>query len=292
MQKHWFMRRIGPIDEGTETWIDDVYRNRLRTLLSLDDHITLFMKQLKKMNQLDNTYVIYTSENGFQLGQHRLRGDKRQLYEHNIRVPLYIRGPGIKPGSSLDEAVLNIDIAPTIHEIVSDSQSLLDHHDGVSFLRLFAEEQSDQLQDGTEIRKQEWRNDFLISYHGEGDPACGFSPCRRIVTKTGTVAKPNRYEDWHSGDAFNNTYHCVRSMVPSEIYCAFDDDEDFVEYYDLEKDPWQLHNTAPTLSPEIRSAFEKRLLQLRRCRGPSCRTNELSAAEVIQADRGSINRNS
>ena len=46
-------------------------------------------------------------------------------------------------------------------------------------------------------------------------------------------------------------------MVPSEIYCAFDDDEDFVEYYDLETDPWELHNTAPTLSREIRSAFEK-----------------------------------
>ena len=98
MQKHWFMRQIGPIDEGTETWIDNVYRNRLRTLLSLDDHIALFMKQLKKMKQLDNTYVIYTSDNGFQLGQHRLRGDKRQLYEHDIRVPLFIRGPGNPTG--------------------------------------------------------------------------------------------------------------------------------------------------------------------------------------------------
>ena len=281
MQKHWFLRQIGPIDEGTETWIDDVYRNRLRTLLSLDDHITHFMKQLKKMKQLDNTYVIYTSDNGFQLGQHRLRGDKRQLYEHDIRVPLYIRGPGIKPGTSLDEAVLNIDLAPFIHEIVSDSQRPLDHHDGASFLGLFAD---DKLQDGP-IRKQEWRNDFLISYHGEGNPECGFSPCNK--------GKPNRYEDWHSGDATNNSYHCVRSMAPSEIYCAFDDDEDFVEYYDLETDPWQLHNTAPTLSPEIRSAFEKRLLQLRRCRGSSCRQELSAAAErVIPAERGSINRNS
>ena len=60
MQKHWFMRQLGPIDESTETWIDNVYRNRLRTLLSLDDHITLFMKQLKQMGQLDNTFVIYS----------------------------------------------------------------------------------------------------------------------------------------------------------------------------------------------------------------------------------------
>lgn len=262
MQKHWFLRQLGPIDESTETWIDNVYRNRLRTLLSLDDHITLFMKQLKQMGQLDNTYVIYTSDNGFQLGQHRLRGDKRQLYEHDIRVPFYIRGPGIKRGITLEEAVLNVDLAPTIHEIVTGSQVPLDYHDGMSFLRLFAASQSTQTRRGADTRNQEWREDFLISYHGEGNPECGFSPCVKGL--------PLPYESWHSGDAYNNSYHCVRSMVPPEIYCAFDDDENFIEYYDLEADPWQLNNTADNLSPEIRSAFEMRLSHLRHCHGPSC----------------------
>ena len=109
---------------------------------------------------------------------------------------------------------------------------------------------------------KEWREDFLISYHGEGNPECGFSPCVKGL--------PLPYESWHSGDAYNNSYHCIRSMVPPEIYCAFDDDENFIEYYDLEADPWQLNNTADALSPEIRSAFEMRLSHLRNCHGPSC----------------------
>ena len=105
-------------------------------------------------------------------------------------------------------------------------------------------------------------NDFLVSYHGEGDPACGMWTCPPPI--------PSQY---HGGDCFNNTYHCVRTTATTQnsMYCQFHDDETFVEYYNLEVDPWQLHNAADELTVDERFAFEHRLEQLKRCSGESCR---------------------
>ena len=68
-------------------------------------------------------------------------------------------------------------------------------------------------------------------------------------------------------------YHCVRTTETNNnsMYCRFDDDESFVEYYNLETDPWQLHNAADELTVDQRFAFERRLEQLKHCSGESCR---------------------
>ena len=115
-EKHWMMRRLAPIDAQTEQWIDQTYQARSEALLSIDRHVQEFVTALEKVSQLDNTIIIYTSDNGWQLGQHRIKGDKRQLYEHDIRVPMIVRGPGVPAGKTMDATVLNIDIAPTICE--------------------------------------------------------------------------------------------------------------------------------------------------------------------------------
>ena len=69
------------------------------------------------MHRLRNTYIIFTSDNGFFYGEHRLTGGKFLAYEPATHLPLLIRGPGIKPGSSTGELAGNIDIAPTILEL-------------------------------------------------------------------------------------------------------------------------------------------------------------------------------
>ena len=69
------------------------------------------------MGRLRNTYIIFTSDNGFFFGEHRLVGGKFLAYEPATHLPFLMRGPGIKPGSSTGELAMNIDIAPTILEL-------------------------------------------------------------------------------------------------------------------------------------------------------------------------------
>lgn len=71
------------------------------------------IKTLEDNNQLDNTYIVFSSDNGFHLGQHRLPPTKETPYEEAINLPLYIRGSGIPEGITIDEVVGNIDLAPT-----------------------------------------------------------------------------------------------------------------------------------------------------------------------------------
>jgi arylsulfatase A-like enzyme len=71
---------------------------------------------LEKYGWLENTYFFYFSDNGYNLGQFRLT-DKRQLYEHDLRVPMMVRGPGVAANSSSDALVLNIDLMPTFLDV-------------------------------------------------------------------------------------------------------------------------------------------------------------------------------
>lgn len=86
----------------------------LRCVKSVDDNVGRVLKYLKDTNLADNTIIIYTSDQGFYLGEHGLY-DKRFMYEESFRTPMMMRYPAmIKPGRSLDQFVLNLDIAPTL----------------------------------------------------------------------------------------------------------------------------------------------------------------------------------
>lgn len=231
------MRRLAPIDPVTADWIDQVYQQRLASLLTIGDHIGRFIQALDDTKQLDNTFVPYMSDNGFQLAQHRIRGDKRQLYEHDIHIPFIVRGPGVAANVTTSLPVLNIDVAPTINHIATgkhDDDSLDDSVDGVSILPLLRdgdEPRDDEEEEEEELHHPDWRTDFLISYHGSGEPPCGMTGC-----------PPPPPEKYHCGDCWNNTYHCVRGVMMNAtttttttgsstdyIYCRFEDDENFVE---------------------------------------------------------------
>src|SRR4051794_35901289 len=92
---------------------DDEYRNRLRTLQSIDEAVLAIYRKVESLGQLSRTYFVFTSDNGYHLGQHRLTGGKETTYDEDLRMPLLIRGPGIPAGLNVSKLASNADLAPT-----------------------------------------------------------------------------------------------------------------------------------------------------------------------------------
>ena len=97
--------------------LDEFYQKRIETLQSVDDLIETIINSLKEHKILDNTYIIYSSDNGFHLGQHRLRAGKKSAFEEDINVPLIIRGPGVPKKVKTDVVSSHVDLAPTIMKL-------------------------------------------------------------------------------------------------------------------------------------------------------------------------------
>nr|XP_020464340.1 N-acetylglucosamine-6-sulfatase isoform X1 [Monopterus albus]XP_020464341.1 N-acetylglucosamine-6-sulfatase isoform X1 [Monopterus albus] len=256
--KHWLIRQAKtPMSNSSVQFLDDAFRNRWRTLLSVDDLVEKIVKRLEDGGELDNTYIFFTSDNGYHTGQFSLPLDKRQLYEFDIRVPLMVRGPNIKPNQTSQMLVVNVDLGPTILDIAGYNVNKT-QMDGMSFLPILE----------GKMNSSSWRTDILVEYQGEGsnvsDPACpqlgpGVSQC---------------FPDCVCEDSYNNTYACVRTVAPSSNlqYCEFDDDEVFVEIYNVTADPYQLENKAKTIDHEVLEKMNHRLMMLQACTGQSCRT--------------------
>jgi N-acetylglucosamine-6-sulfatase len=88
-------------------------RTRLESLLSVDRGVQAIVTALQASGKLGNTLLIFTSDNGYEQGEHRLKVGKKVMYEESIRVPLLVRGPGV-PVQKLSQLVANIDLAPTL----------------------------------------------------------------------------------------------------------------------------------------------------------------------------------
>jgi N-acetylglucosamine-6-sulfatase len=94
--------------------ITERYRQRLESLLAVDEAVRSIVIALDETGELDNTLIAFTSDNGFFHGEHRVPQGKVLVYEPSIRVPLIMRGPGVPRGETLDQLVSNVDLAPTI----------------------------------------------------------------------------------------------------------------------------------------------------------------------------------
>jgi N-acetylglucosamine-6-sulfatase len=94
--------------------VDARYRARAEALLGVDDLVQNVVSTLKATGELKNTVLIFTSDNGFFHGEHRVPNGKVRVYEPSIRVPLLIRGPGVPKGVHRRQPVGNVDLAPTI----------------------------------------------------------------------------------------------------------------------------------------------------------------------------------
>jgi N-acetylglucosamine-6-sulfatase len=147
--------------------IDHEYQTRLESLQALDEGIERIVETLDARGELENTYIVFTSDNGYHLGQHRFIGGKFQVYEEDIRVPLIIRGPGVQAGATVKQMAVNIDFAPTMSRWGQATPDRV--MDGQSLMPLLGE--------GGET--QNWRKDFLVEIYrrlpplGNGDVILG-----------------------------------------------------------------------------------------------------------------------
>ena len=123
------------------------------TIKSVDDSLGRVYQTLKQLGRLDNTVLVFTSDNGFFLGEHGMT-DKRTMHEPSIRVPLLVRYPKlIRPGTVIDKMVMNVDLAPSILDICR-AEPLTNIH-GRSWKKLLAGRTSD------------WRKSLYYSYNYE-----------------------------------------------------------------------------------------------------------------------------
>ncbi len=125
----------------------------MRSLQAVDESLVSLYDTLKTTNQLDNTYIFFTSDNGFHLGQHRLPPGKETAYEEDIHVPLFVRGPDVPTGKVIREIVGNVDLAPTFAELAG--ANIPDFVDGRSFVQLLRHQLSSS---------DSWRKVFLLEY--------------------------------------------------------------------------------------------------------------------------------
>ncbi|CAA9459859.1 MAG: Putative sulfatase [uncultured Rubrobacteraceae bacterium] len=166
---------------GTEEMIDSAYRNRLEMLLSLDEMVAGLVDELRAAGELDNTYVFFTSDNGYHFGEHRINQGKRTVYEETVRVPLAVRGPGV-PAGAVEQMALNIDHAPTIAELTGASApEFVDGRSLAPFLR--------------GAPPEIWRSAFLIQHYSGGN-----AQHRSVPTYAAVRTETHKYVDYENGD--------------------------------------------------------------------------------------------
>lgn len=211
--------------------LDVKYRRRVQSAQGIDELIGHVFDTLQRTGELDNTYFVFSSDNGYHIGQHRLQPGKQSAYDSDIRVPLIVRGPGIVHGTN-DAMTMNIDLAPTFASLAGVPTP--DFVDGRSLVPLLR---------GTTPR--DWREVVFIEHEGPtavpGDP------------------------DYQPDD--NPTrYAAIRSA--NRLFVEYQSGE--YELYDYTTDPHELVNRVASTSAAELAAYQRTLDALRRCRADTC----------------------
>jgi arylsulfatase A-like enzyme len=246
------LRHNAPLDDKQIRQLERLYRKRLQSLQAVDEMVANLVQQLETLGQLDNTYIFFTSDNGFHLGEHRLPQGKDTPYEEDIRVPLLVLGPDVKAGSVVDALTGNIDLAPTFAELAGiNAPAFIDGRSIVPFLR------------GTLVAN--WRAAFLLERGSQADASStNFSP---TPTSTLTLEAPDSVLDQLSVPNY------VGLRTADYTYVEYANGE--IELYDLHADPYQLLNLASTADPSLLKMFHAWLESLRQCTTDSCRRAEM-----------------
>jgi N-acetylglucosamine-6-sulfatase len=114
--KPTFVRLRPPLSADQVAGVTENYRQGLESLLAVDEGIVRVVDALRAAGELENTLIVFTSDNGYFYGEHRVPYGKVMVYEPSIRVPLILRGPGVPAGQRRRQLVTNADLAPTILE--------------------------------------------------------------------------------------------------------------------------------------------------------------------------------
>lgn len=96
--KQWLLQHTGKMEPAHVVFTDLLHRRRLQTLQSVDESVQRVVGALRARQQLANTHLLFTSDHGYHLGQFGLIKGKSMPYEFDIRVPFFVRGPGLPKG--------------------------------------------------------------------------------------------------------------------------------------------------------------------------------------------------
>jgi N-acetylglucosamine-6-sulfatase len=192
----------------------EIEGQQLGSLLEVDRQVGAIVNALKQRRALDNTVLVFMSDNGFLWGEHRL-GGKLWPYEESIRVPLVIRAPWIRSARVDRHLVLNIDLASTLAQLAHARPGL--RQDGRSLVPLLRG------------ASPPWRDEFVEEYLGESalDDA-GPPPFRALRTKHWLYVE--YWNGWRelydldhdpyelSNEAHNPTFAAVRQRLRARLY--------------------------------------------------------------------------
>ena len=236
--------------------IDDYHRQRLESMLAVDEMVASLVEELEAAGELDETFIFFTSDNGWFQGEHRIASGKNRSYEESARVPLFVRGPGVPPGSNVEKLALNTDFAPTFAELAGVSFPA----DGRSLAPLLR---------GEEPR---WRSSVLLErLPAEEGGAEGSGKAKgkgkgkgknKGKAKAGGVPK--------GGAGGTPPFEAVRTATHK--YVEYDNGEK--ELYDLTNDPYELENVYEGADPALVEDLKTKLEALKSCSEAGCREAE------------------
>jgi N-acetylglucosamine-6-sulfatase len=217
--------------------IQRVAVQRRRALLAVDDAVARVIGTLRRTGELERTYVIFTSDNGYLQGEHGIGSGKMLPYDPSTAVPLLIRGPGLPAGAVSGELVANVDLAPTLLELAGASPGApVDGRSLMPFAR-----------------------------------RPGLRSRRAILHETGGsrwIGRPGQDEVGGRGLRRVLTYRAVR--LPGWLYVRYRGGAR--ELYDLRRDPDQLQSVhADPRYRRTRRVLGRELRRLVRCSGEECR---------------------
>lgn len=208
---------------------DREYRRRAQSVLAIDDMIGRIQHELTAKGLAKNTYLVFSSDNGYHLGEHQLRPGKQTAFDTDIHVPLIVTGPGVPANRSVTHLASSVDLAPTFERLAG--AKVPSTVDGISLLPLWQGQ-----------APADWQRAVLIEHHGPN----------RVAND------PDR-----AGRMSGNppSYEAIRTATA--LYVQYGNGER--EYYDTATDPDQLHNIAATATPAQLVPLQRALSALEEC---------------------------
>ena len=196
-----WIRQLSKLSSSQISAVNKRHENRVESLQAVDDLVEGVVNTLSNANALDNTYVFFTSDNGFHHGEHRIQKQKWRPYEEDIHMPLLVRGPGVAAGSTTDKLTLNTDYMPTFLDLAGAQSP--PYVDGRSLRPVL---------DGSVTR---WRSTILA------EAAANYSPAYEGIRTISSGGIPKRkYVEYSGGvkELYNldtDPYELVNSYNPT-----------------------------------------------------------------------------
>ena len=238
-----WMRKLQSLGPKKIDRIDNIFRNRLRCILSIDEMLGNIRKVLEQTGGTTRTYIFFSSDNGYHLGDYSMLQGKQTPFDIDIRVPLVAIGPHVEKGSLQKTIVSNIDLAPTFAALAG--VLLPGNPDGKDIQPLLSDEKAEKINPIT----IGWRN-FAIIEH------------RRVDYDRND---PDRQEP---EDGVLPSYTALR--FHDLLYIEYETGE--IGCYDLKNDPYELKNIASALPVEKQKKLHSLLLAAKNCKGKNgCR---------------------